>query len=467
MSANDAGDGRNPASPGADNTARRAARPTAVRFSDYPAEHIGGSSAAASSALALTASLSPRGAGAGDRGSAASSAAPQGFSAASAASAAPGQRRRRRRRNGYEDIGDSDSDDEVGGANGAGAANSAGAARPDVENQNQPAAASASGHSNARRSSLRRSNNSGSSGGSGSGGNPPTPAPQSQFTVNVGNLQTAAPRAAYLYLLLLAAVVVTSIAILVVERRASCDQPLALWVAVYAAMDLSKIPIIVRRMRGHPETLWEQSIAAWRPLVETVWFIIGQAWFFDAEACRGTAPHLYNWTLTLITWTYIAIFAPIILCMGLCLCLPCVILLVRLLSPNPGATEDQITVLPTIKYDPATYQRLGRLPPPGAAAAAAAAAPSGGDANAAAQPPPPLSSAAAAAAADEAPSCAICIGDFAAGDELRRLPCNHDFHTQCVDQWLAVNATCPLCRAPIGPSRAEADQEAAGLSPLF
>ena len=44
-------------------------------------------------------------------------------------------------------------------------------------------------------------------------------------------------------------------------------------------------------------------------------------------------------------------------------------------------------------------------------------------------------------------SCAICLVDYDAEDELRNLPCSHAFHKTCVDGWLAVNASCPNCRA--------------------
>jgi len=42
-------------------------------------------------------------------------------------------------------------------------------------------------------------------------------------------------------------------------------------------------------------------------------------------------------------------------------------------------------------------------------------------------------------------SCAVCLSDFEGGDKLRRLPCNHSFHTGCVDKWLKQNKVCPLC----------------------
>ena len=47
------------------------------------------------------------------------------------------------------------------------------------------------------------------------------------------------------------------------------------------------------------------------------------------------------------------------------------------------------------------------------------------------------------------PSCAICIMDFELDEEVRVLPCKHYFHTDCVDSWLKMNATCPTCRANI------------------
>ncbi|KAL6911201.1 hypothetical protein ACP4OV_000006 [Aristida adscensionis] len=49
--------------------------------------------------------------------------------------------------------------------------------------------------------------------------------------------------------------------------------------------------------------------------------------------------------------------------------------------------------------------------------------------------------------------CAICLGEFREGDELRVLPhCAHGFHVACIDTWLAAHATCPSCRAAISPT---------------
>lgn len=43
--------------------------------------------------------------------------------------------------------------------------------------------------------------------------------------------------------------------------------------------------------------------------------------------------------------------------------------------------------------------------------------------------------------------CSICMDNFAQGDMIRLLPgCGHTFHSECVDEWLSLHATCPICR---------------------
>ncbi|XP_051184350.1 RING-H2 finger protein ATL70-like [Lolium perenne] len=60
-------------------------------------------------------------------------------------------------------------------------------------------------------------------------------------------------------------------------------------------------------------------------------------------------------------------------------------------------------------------------------------------------------------------SCAVCLGDYDRGDVLRVLPgCDHSFHRPCVDQWLRLRPSCPVCRtppAPTAPSPAQATND--------
>ena len=39
-------------------------------------------------------------------------------------------------------------------------------------------------------------------------------------------------------------------------------------------------------------------------------------------------------------------------------------------------------------------------------------------------------------------SCVICMSDYEAGDKLRTLLCSHEYHIQCIDQWLKVRILC-------------------------
>lgn len=43
--------------------------------------------------------------------------------------------------------------------------------------------------------------------------------------------------------------------------------------------------------------------------------------------------------------------------------------------------------------------------------------------------------------------CSICLADYKGNDTLRLLPdCKHLFHLKCVDPWLRLHPTCPVCR---------------------
>ena len=55
--------------------------------------------------------------------------------------------------------------------------------------------------------------------------------------------------------------------------------------------------------------------------------------------------------------------------------------------------------------------------------------------------------------------CAICLGEAPPGDKLRVLPCTHDFHLVCLDQWLRVSTLCPLCKDNHGPKDDDDDDD--------
>jgi hypothetical protein len=48
--------------------------------------------------------------------------------------------------------------------------------------------------------------------------------------------------------------------------------------------------------------------------------------------------------------------------------------------------------------------------------------------------------------------CSICQEEYADGDEVGKLRCDHKYHTVCVNQWLRLKNWCPICKSPAEPT---------------
>lgn len=46
--------------------------------------------------------------------------------------------------------------------------------------------------------------------------------------------------------------------------------------------------------------------------------------------------------------------------------------------------------------------------------------------------------------------CIICLDDIET--EWRKLECQHQYHKQCIEDWITIRATCPLCLKNINDS---------------
>lgn len=69
------------------------------------------------------------------------------------------------------------------------------------------------------------------------------------------------------------------------------------------------------------------------------------------------------------------------------------------------------------------------------------------------------------AAGEKAAECAVCIAELRDGDKACALPrCGHRFHAACVDVWLRLHTTCPLCRASVAVPAPEAEERKGGVS---
>lgn len=49
-------------------------------------------------------------------------------------------------------------------------------------------------------------------------------------------------------------------------------------------------------------------------------------------------------------------------------------------------------------------------------------------------------------------TCSICLEDFDVSHKIRKLKCNHIFHTKCIDEWALSHPTCPVCKDTIKSS---------------
>eukprot|EP00457_Paulinella_chromatophora_P007887 gb/GEZN01007913.1/.p1 GENE.gb/GEZN01007913.1/~~gb/GEZN01007913.1/.p1 ORF type:complete len:372 (+),score=57.54 gb/GEZN01007913.1/:74-1189(+) len=226
--------------------------------------------------------------------------------------------------------------------------------------------------------------------------------------------------------------------VLILTWSKPCDKPLQWWL-FGSFRYIVVLPFAYLRhqaaQRGELESEQLRRSGAWLNLGVFIYFIFGQSWLFTSETCGDTAPSLYYTSFTLIVFFWVQMALPLVLLTAVCLCLPCVLLYARHLDTQGGADDRLIAALPTRKYRP---------PPPSGPARTTR---SQSSSSSSAVAPAPTSE-----DEEELPSCAICLADFKRGEELRILPCQHEFHCPCVDKWLRLHSTCPLCRAPISGS---------------
>lgn len=163
-----------------------------------------------------------------------------------------------------------------------------------------------------------------------------------------------------------------------------------------------------------------------------VWFVVGNVWIFGGHSSSGEAPNVYRLCIVFLAFSCIGYAMPFILCTTICCCLPCIISVLGFredFSTNRGATQDSINSLPTYKFKLKKSKSSNKEGEGGIVA-------TGTDKE-------------RVISAEDA-VCCICLAKYANNDELRELPCSHFLHKECVDKWLKINASCPLCKAEVG-----------------
>ncbi|CAA2997874.1 E3 ubiquitin- ligase At1g63170-like [Olea europaea subsp. europaea] len=173
-----------------------------------------------------------------------------------------------------------------------------------------------------------------------------------------------------------------------------------------------------------------------------VWFVVGNVWVFGGHASSAEAPNLYRLCIVFLTLSCIGYAMPFILCAAICCCLPCLISILGIredLIHYRGASQELINSLPTYKFKVKNKNSSDKECNPDAD--------EGGIVAAGTQNERLISG--------EDAICCICLAKYLNNDDLRELPCSHLFHRECVDKWLKINASCPLCKAEVDEDHIE------------
>lgn len=244
---------------------------------------------------------------------------------------------------------------------------------------------------------------------------------------NINIVQEQSPRILCILMTYYICEMIATATILAMYWNDPCDRPLKYFILFFSLRYLLVIPfrVILFRSTG-PDAVsrladFARKSLTWIDIGTFVWWIIGQVWLYGSETCANDNPGVYYYSLVLTILVYVQMSLPILILLGLCICLPCVLFVIQMVAEPRGAPEDVIQKLPKRSWDQDPARRAPNAPVPD--------------------------------------PCSICRSEFQFGEEVRTLPCRHEFHTECVDQWLRIKPTCPLCRMSITAQPQEASNQ--------
>lgn len=168
-----------------------------------------------------------------------------------------------------------------------------------------------------------------------------------------------------------------------------------------------------------------------------IWWIIGFYWVSaGGQSLAHVSPLLYWLCIIFLGFdVFFVVFCVALACIigiAVCCCLPCIIALLYAVADQDGATKEDVEQLSKFKFrkvdDAEKFSADVQEPLGGIMTECGTDSPI------------------ERALSEEDAECCICLSAYEDGVELRELPCGHHFHCTCVDKWLYINATCPLCK---------------------
>ena len=173
-----------------------------------------------------------------------------------------------------------------------------------------------------------------------------------------------------------------------------------------------------------------------------IWWIIGFYWVSaGGQDLAQESPRIYWWSIVFLGFdVFFVVFCVALACVigiAVCCCLPCIIAVLYAVADQEGASKEDIEQLTKFKF-----RKVGDVNK------------HAGDEEAQGNTEGVMTECGTDSPVEhtilqEDAECCICLCAYEDGSELRELPCGHHFHCSCVDKWLYINATCPLCKYDI------------------
>lgn len=228
------------------------------------------------------------------------------------------------------------------------------------------------------------------------------------------------------------AVLLWSQAVYAAHSQDMCDQPLALMlrlifiIAILQGLqrDIVRNCLCYDMARDGPmEPLRVRLFRRLSILSAVVWPVVATVMLIRTEKCNS---ELVLATKVIVSYYCVLAFVLVIAPLFFISVMMCLVRrgLIRLPRSSAAAPEELIEQLPEVPFDPALFNDEG-------------------------------------GAGRHPSSCPVCLEAFSADRPIKRTPCGHVFHTDCLGGWLQVARSCPLCRLDLTTEGGSALAEAA------